>query len=120
MRFLIDVQLPPRLVSWFENRGAEAVHAADLENGLRLPDIKLWQIAKENDWIIATKDMDYFELSAVHGARPKVLILRYGTCANETMLDYLSEVWPKLEEQLSDDDVRLILLGRESMEIYPS
>lgn len=120
MKLLIDVQLPPQLVRWFKERGTDAIHAADLENGLRLPDIKLWQIAKENDWLIATKDMDFFELSAVHGAQPKVLILRYGNCANETMLTYLSEVWPKLEKRFSDDDVRLILLGRESMEIYRS
>lgn len=99
-------------------RETEAVHASDLENGLRLPDIKLWEIAKENGWVIVTKDMDFFELSAIHGSRPKVLILRYGNCANETMLAYLSEAWPKLENRLSDDNVRLIILGRESMEIY--
>jgi len=38
-------------VLWFEEHGVEAVHAADLENGLRLPDLTLWQIAKEKDWI---------------------------------------------------------------------
>jgi len=57
--FLIDVQLPPRMIKWFADQGKKAIHAGELENGLCLPDSVLWEIAKKNSWVIVTKDIDF-------------------------------------------------------------
>ncbi|MBK8695064.1 MAG: DUF5615 family PIN-like protein [Deltaproteobacteria bacterium] len=45
MKFLIDAQLPPRLVGWLVARGQEARHVVDLPDGLRLPDAEIWRLA---------------------------------------------------------------------------
>jgi predicted nuclease of predicted toxin-antitoxin system len=118
VRFLIDAQLPPKLAQWLNDRNADAIHVSDIVNGLFLPDIKLWNIARSEDRIIVTKDMDFFELSAVYGAPPRVIILRFGNCSNNMMLMNLSSAWTNLVNYLNDPHVRLILLNMESMEIY--
>ena len=41
MKFLIDAQLPPRLVGWLVARGHEARHVVDLPDGLRMPDAEI-------------------------------------------------------------------------------
>lgn len=120
MRLLIDAQLPPRLRDWFEDQGVDASHVMDLENGLRLPDAELWRIAKMERQVIVTKDMDFYGLSTMYGSPPSVLILRYGNCSNAAMIRHLSRGWPEASNRLADNAARLILLYRDSMEVYPS
>jgi len=118
VRFLIDAQLPPCLASWLVDRGVDAIHVNDLENGLRLPDIELWRIAKVETRIIVTKDMDFIELSAVYGVPPRVVILRYGNCGNDELLNYLREAWAEVKKCINSETVRLILLGRDTIDLY--
>jgi predicted nuclease of predicted toxin-antitoxin system len=120
VRLLIDAQLPPRLRGWFDDQGVDASHVMDIENGLRLPDVELWRIAKEERQIIVTKDMDFYGLSTIYGSPPSVLILRYGNCSNATMIRHLSRAWPVARDRLADNAASLILLYRDSVEIYPS
>jgi len=119
VRFLVDAQLPPRLAQWLVKQGAEkAIHVRDIEGGLVLPDKNVWETARENGWIIVTKDIDFFELSAVFGLPPKVVLIRYGNCANKIMIERLLRVWSESTTQLVKEDVRLILLTKEAMKIY--
>lgn len=119
MKFLIDAQLPPRLKKWLIDHGAEdAVHVEELEGGLRMDDHEIWEVAKRHAWTIVTKDMDFFDMSAVSGSPPGVLLVRYGNCSNAMMMELLSSAWPEIEARLMRAEVRLILVERKTLEIY--
>ena len=53
-RYLIDVNLPYRFRLWHH---PNYLHVKDLDD--TMPDSQVWQYAKENDYIIVTKDADF-------------------------------------------------------------
>ena len=59
MNFLVDVQLPPKLAIWFQEKGHNARHAIDISGGLTLSDESIWKIARENTEIVVSKDADF-------------------------------------------------------------
>lgn len=78
MRFLIDMPLSPELASWLRERGHEADHASAV--GLHnAKDQRIIEIAREQNRIIITADLDYPQLLAVSRAKdPGVILLRGG------------------------------------------
>jgi predicted nuclease of predicted toxin-antitoxin system len=40
----------------------------------------LWNFARENDFLIVTKDVDFSDRSALFGYPPKVIWIRLGNC----------------------------------------
>lgn len=69
MRFLVDVNLPPRLCDWLLIRGHKAEHLAN-ENLLTATDTEVWDRARAQAAIIASKDFDFYDRSLVLGAPP--------------------------------------------------
>ena len=118
MTFLIDVQLPPRMKPWFAGQGEKALHAGELEDGLCLPDSTLWEAAKKNGWVIVTKDIDFSDMSILHGSPPQVLLIRYGNCGTRELLEEMGKTWKQVKDALSKRGVRLIALHRSRIEIY--
>ena len=49
MNFLIDANLPRRLVHLFRERGYNAIHTLDLLNGNRTEDMEILQYSDENE-----------------------------------------------------------------------
>ena len=119
MKFLIDAQLPPLLSHWLLDQGAQAaMHINELQGGLRFSDDEVWQAAKDNGNAIVTKDQDFYELSALYGSPPQMVLVRYGNCSNSTMLNYLANAWPDVKARLTEEDTRLVRLTRTTIEIH--
>jgi len=61
-----------------------------MEVGLdRSLDKEVWNYARQHEYIIVTKDVDFSELSLVQGFPPKVIWIRRGNCSThdiETIL----------------------------------
>ena len=49
-------------------------------------DKKVWSFAKDNQFVIVSKDADFYELSLIHGAPPKIIWIRLGNCRTEKIL----------------------------------
>lgn len=113
MKFLVDAQLPPRLVGWLVARDHEARHVADLPDGLRMPDAEIWRYAAEDGSIVVSKDKDFLDLAAVHGAPPVVLLLGVGNASTQTLLELLDVAWPVLSEELNKRDAGVVILERD-------
>jgi predicted nuclease of predicted toxin-antitoxin system len=79
MKLLFDHNLSPRLVTRLADVFPNASHTAFRELG-EAPDSVVWAFARSNDYTIVTKDSDFADLSILHGAPPKVIILRIGNC----------------------------------------
>lgn len=76
---LFDHNLSPRLVGRLRSHfpGSAHVQGRGLE---RAGDAEVWAYARDNGFVIVTKDSDFNDLSLALGAPPKVVWLRIGNC----------------------------------------
>ncbi len=88
MKLLLDQNLSPRLVRRLADLYPNSSHI--MEVGLdRSLDKEVWNYARQHEYIIVTKDVDFSELSLVQGFPPKVIWIRRGNCSThdiETIL----------------------------------
>ena len=75
MKLLLDENLSRRLVPFLQHDypGTSQVVLLGLESA---SDRVVWQKAKDEDYVIVTRDADFQELSLVWGQPPKVVRLR--------------------------------------------
>lgn len=77
MKLLFDHNLSPRLANSLADLYPDSNHLFNL-NLDTAEDFLVWQYARDNDFIIVTKDSDFSELSLLRGFPPKVIWIRIG------------------------------------------
>ena len=82
MKFLIDAQLPHRLVYWLRERGHDARHTLDLPNGNRTSDAEINEISVREQRIVVTKDADFVNSFVIRGEPYKLLLISTGNITN--------------------------------------
>jgi predicted nuclease of predicted toxin-antitoxin system len=89
-RLLFDQNLSPRLVDRLADAFPNSVHveAAGLGSA---SDRAVWEFARENNLIIATKDADYSELGLLLGFPPQVIWIRRGNASTRNIEALLRE-----------------------------
>lgn len=80
MKLLFDENLSPRLVPALADLYPDSAHVDRLGLGGE-PDEAVWLYAKENGYLIVSKDSDFHEHSVLRGAPPKVVWIRRGNCS---------------------------------------
>ena len=92
MRFLIDMMLSPALAAWLQERGHDAVHAAQL--GLaRAPDETILAQGLAEGRVIVTADLDYPRwLALTRAPAPGVILFRGGSFAEHEVRSRLARV----------------------------
>jgi predicted nuclease of predicted toxin-antitoxin system len=88
MKFLFDENLSPALPRRLSELAPGSAHVREV-GLLGEDDILIWRFAAKNSFIIVTKDDDYSELSILHGAPPKVLLLRIGNCSTTEIVQFI-------------------------------
>lgn len=79
MKLLFDENLSHRMAKALSDVYPGSVHPRDC--GLRgASDDEIWRYAKDNGFVIVSKDSDFSERSALLGSPPKVIWLRVGNC----------------------------------------
>jgi predicted nuclease of predicted toxin-antitoxin system len=97
---LVDVNLTPRWVEFFQERDVEAVHWSAL-GPLTAPDERLLETAAEEGYVLLTHDQDMGTLLALgKGRRPSVILLRTGDLRPQAVGPRLLAVLKSLEEDL--------------------
>jgi predicted nuclease of predicted toxin-antitoxin system len=56
MKFLVDAQLPRRLVKRFREAGLEAIHTLDLPMGNRTPDTEINALSIREQYVVVVSD----------------------------------------------------------------
>lgn len=79
MKLLFDQNLSPRLVTMLADIFPGSQHVQSVGLGAT-PDDPVWTFAKENGFVIVTKDVDFSDRSAMTGFPPKVVWVRLGNC----------------------------------------
>ena len=82
MKFLIDAQLPRRLVKRFREAGFEAIHTLDLPLGNRTPDAEINDLSIREQYVVVTKDADFVSSFHLHRRPDKLLLVSTGNISN--------------------------------------
>jgi predicted nuclease of predicted toxin-antitoxin system len=85
MKFLIDAQLPRRMVDWFTAAGFDAAHTQELPSGNRTSDNDLTAIANRDQRVLVTKDGDFVDSHLLHGQPKRLLLVTSGNISNRDL-----------------------------------
>jgi predicted nuclease of predicted toxin-antitoxin system len=100
VKLLFDQNLSPRLVRRLADIYPDSAHVYLI--GLDMaPDTVIWEYARDNEFLIVTRDADFSELNVLLGFPPKVIWIRMGNCTTndmESMLRLNYEVVRSLAE----------------------
>ncbi len=66
MKFLVDAQLPRRLVARLREVGHEAIHTLDLPLGNQTPDSIINELSIHEEYVVVTKDTDFVNSFHLH------------------------------------------------------
>jgi predicted nuclease of predicted toxin-antitoxin system len=67
-------------------------------------DHRIWQHARENGYVIVTKDEDFHRLSILYGPPPKVVWIRLGNCSTEEVIGLLRQRRGDIEAFLEHEE----------------
>jgi len=98
---LFDQNLSPRLVDRLADLYPHSIHVQMIGLGSAL-DRVVWDYARENDYIIVTKDVDFTEFGLLFGFPPKVIWIRRRNCSTDEIGTLLRENYDAIAS-LSDD-----------------
>jgi predicted nuclease of predicted toxin-antitoxin system len=82
MRFLVDAQLPRRLVKQFQQAGIETIHTLDLPLGNRTPDTTINELSVNEHYVVVTKDLDFVDSFHLYKKPWKLLLVATGNISN--------------------------------------
>ena len=116
MNFLVDAQLPRRLIPLLQQAGHDAVHTLDLPQGNRTSDAEINEIAAHEQRVVITKDADFVNSFLVFGKPYKLLVVSTGNITNADLLNLFSKYLPQIESVLQPH--RYIELTRTALLIH--
>ena len=92
MKTLLDMPVTPQLINVLKKYGHEGVHAHQIEKD-RAPDIELLNLARRENRVIITADLDFPRLLALSSASgPGIILFRGGNYSDEEMCGLLERV----------------------------
>jgi len=101
MKLLLDQNLSPRLVRRLADLYPNSTHVTVV--GLdRSLDKEVWNYARQHDYLIVTKDVDFSEFSLLQGFPPKVIWIRRGNCSTRDIEIILRENFNSIKAMNED------------------
>ncbi len=85
MKFLVDAQLPRRLVSRLREAGYEAIHTLDLPLGNQTPDSTINDLSIREGYVVVTKDADFVNSFHLYRRPAKLLLISTGNIRNSEL-----------------------------------
>jgi predicted nuclease of predicted toxin-antitoxin system len=110
VKLLFDANLSPRLVSSVLDLFPDSTHVWNV--GVGPDDEAIWTFARDNDLTIISKDSDFYRLSVLRGAPPKVAWLRVGNAGTTSIAATIRTRAKDLRDFAADATAALLMLGR--------
>ncbi len=73
-------------------------------------DTEIWQYAKQNDFVLVTRDADFGDLSVLRGFPPNVIWIRRGNCSTKDIEGMLRENYDAIASLGQDEFTGMIPL----------
>ena len=99
MNFLIDAQLPRRMVGWLVSAGCDAIHTLELPRGNRTSDDELTSLADGENRALITKDADFVDSHTLQDRPAKLLLISTGNISNAALESLLKPLIPMIIEE---------------------
>lgn len=110
MKLLFDHNLSYRLVAALHDLYPGSVHVREVE--LQAADDEVvWDYARDNGFVIVSKDAEFHQRSLVLGAPPKFIWIRLGNCSTDEGLTLLQAHHSDLLTFERTRDVAFLVLG---------
>jgi len=110
VKLVFDQNLSHKLVRLLANEYPGSIHARNVGLG-RAKDQEIWHHAKQDGFIVVSKDDDFAQLSFLHGHPPKVIWLRLGNCPTEEVEELLRSRLDDLIQFAADPNESIFVLG---------
>jgi predicted nuclease of predicted toxin-antitoxin system len=110
MKLLLDENLSDRIVYRIGDLYPESEHVKTL--GLvHTDDALIWKYAKENDFVIVSKDSDFHQRSLLYGHPPKFIYLRIGNSPTSKIVGILGNNFEIITEFVDSESESILVLG---------
>lgn len=119
MRFLLDMDISPRTVTFLQSLGHDAIHLHD--QGLdRLSDAAILAKARDEERILLTHDLDFGEIVALSGTRlPSVITFRLRNMRPHQVNSYLHAIITQHQGILEQGAIVTVAAGRIRVRLLP-
>lgn len=109
MKLLFDENLSPKLPNRLNDLFPNSIHVRDVGMKATMDPI-VWDYAKDNDFLIVSKDADMHDLSLLFGNPPKVIWLRLGNCSTSQVEKLLRQEFSAIRLFYEDESLSLLAL----------
>jgi predicted nuclease of predicted toxin-antitoxin system len=75
------------------------------------PDRVIWTHARDNGFVIVSKDEDFHRLSVLHGPPPKVIWIRLGNCSTDDVIRLLRGRREEIEGFVAHEEAAFLALA---------
>lgn len=106
---LFDQNISPRLVERLANIYPNSIHVSTIGLGRAL-DIEIWRYARDNDYMIVTKDADFSEFGVLKGFPPKIIWIRRGNCSTQEIEMVLRDNYIAISSLSENADLGILTL----------
>jgi predicted nuclease of predicted toxin-antitoxin system len=110
MKLLLDENLSRRIVPFIQEAYPDSTQVA-LIGLAQVTDKSIRQYAIDNDFVMTTKDADFYEMNLVYGQPPKIVWLKMGNQSKAATINALLNHQAIIKKSLIDDD-------KDCIEIY--
>jgi len=110
MKLLFDENLSPKMVLALADVFPNSAHVDRIGLGGGSDDL-VWQYAKENDFMIVSKDSDFYEKSIFFGHPPKIILIKSGNCTNRQIQLILRNKAEVIADFYENNDISFIRIS---------
>jgi predicted nuclease of predicted toxin-antitoxin system len=104
VNFLVDAQLPRRLVAWFVANGHDAKHTLDMPDANRSSDDQVIVLADLEQRVVVSKDADFVDSHLLHDRPAKLLLVSTGNISNDDLELLLALLLPDIVREFANHD----------------
>ena len=115
MKFLIDAQLPQKLLAWLTAAGEDATHTLSLPGGNRTTDAEIIAIADRELRVVVTKDADFVDSFSLRGQPNRLLLISTGNLSNDELECLFVPLIPSIAFELRTNS--FLELGRSGLTV---
>lgn len=101
--FLVDVNLPKYFSFFNDNR---FIFVSDID--LQMTDTEIWNYALKNEFVILTKDTDFYNRFLVSSTAPKIIYFQLGNCSLKQLHQYFNDNWEKIQSEIENSKLIIV------------
>ena len=109
-RLLFDEPLSEQLCDLLADLFPSALHVRSLGHG-GASDQTVWELAREHQCVVVSKDGDFCRLAVLRRAPPKFIWIRLGNCRTREVADLLKSRFEDIKQFDSQDEATVLELG---------